>query len=217
MRLAVLVLVLVSLAGLTWLLLTGSVLGVRSVAVTGTSVLTDDQVREAAAVPAGQPMLLLDSAAVAERVTALPAVAQVRVERSWPSAVTLHVTERMPVAFEPTEAGARLVDGGGLFFATVPTAPAGLPELHATDGAPARAATAVITELAGPAHQALRAELESVSADSPADVRLRLRGERTVRWGSGADSDRKAAVLAVLLSQPGEVYDVASPDLPTIR
>lgn len=221
MRLAVLVLVLVSLTALTYLLLTGSLLGVRSVTVTGTTVLTDDQVREAAAVPIGQPMLGLDSAAVAGRVAALAPVAQVRVERSWPSTVLMRVTERVPVAFEPTGTGARLVDGSGLFFATVPTPPPapplGLPELHATDGEPARAAATVIAELADPAHRALRAELMSVSADSPADVRLSLRGDRTVRWGSVADSDRKAMVLAVLLSQPGKIYDVASPDLPTIR
>lgn len=217
MRLAVLVLVLVSLAVLAYLLLTGSLLGVRSVAVAGTIVLTDDQVRAAAAVPIGQPMLGLDPAALAERVATLAPVAQVRVERSWPSTVLLQVTERVPVAFEPTGTGARLVDGGGLFFATVPTPPLGLPELHAMDGEPAQAAATVIAVLAGPAHQALRAELIAVSADSPADVRLRLRGDRTVRWGSAADSDRKAMVLAVLLSQPGQIYDVASPDLPTIR
>jgi cell division protein FtsQ len=216
-RLAVLVLVLVSLAVLSYLLLASSTFGVRSVVVTGTGVLTDDQVREAAAVPAGQPLLRLDSAAAAERVAALAAVAQVRVERSWPSTVILHVTERVPVAFEPTDAGARLVDGGGLFFATVPTPPPGLPELHAVEGAPARAAATVIAALGDPAHQALRAEVSAVSADSPADVRLRLRGDRTVRWGSSADSDRKATVLAVLLSQHGQIYDVASPDLPTIR
>jgi len=216
-RLAVLVLMLVSLAVLTYLLLASSLLGVRSVDVTGTTVLTDDQVREAAAVPVGQPMLRLDSAAIAGRVATLAAVAQVRVERSWPSAVIVHVTERVPVAFEPTGTAARLVDGGGLFFATVPAPPPGLPELHAPDGAPARAAAMVITALGDPAYQALRAELVAVSAESPADVRLRLRGDRTVRWGSAADSGRKAEVLAVLLSQPGQVYDVASPDLPTIR
>jgi len=129
----------------------------------------------------------------------------------------MHVTERVPVAFEPTGTGARLVDGGGLFFATVPAPPPGLPELHATEGPPARAAAMVITALGDPAREALRAQIVAVSADSPADVRLHLRGDRTVRWGSAADSDRKALVLAVLLSQPGKIYDVASPDLPTIR
>lgn len=217
MRLAVLVLGLLSVAVLGYLLLGSSALGVRSVAVEGTSVLSPDEVRRAAAMPPGQPMLRLDVEAVADRVGRLAPVLAVRVERSWPSTVVVHVTERAPVAFEPTAGGARLVDGTGLFFATVATPPAGLPELRALDGSPAQAAAAVVSALSAPAHQALRAELVAVSAESPNDVRLQLRGDRAVRWGDAGDSDRKAAVLAVLLTQPGKVYDVASPDLPTIR
>ncbi|HET8681482.1 MAG TPA: FtsQ-type POTRA domain-containing protein, partial [Micromonosporaceae bacterium] len=140
MRLAVLVLGLLSVAVLGYLLLGSSALGVRSVAVEGTSVLSPDEVRRAAAMPPGQPMLRLDVGAVADRVGRLAPVLAVRVERSWPSTVVVHVTERAPVAFEPTAGGARLVDGTGLFFATVATPPAGLPELRALDGSPAQAA-----------------------------------------------------------------------------
>lgn len=216
-RLSVLVLSLLGAAALVYLLLASPLLGVRSVAVEGTTVLADDDVRRVAAVPAGQPMLRLDDAAVAERVAALAPVVHVRVERSWPSTVVLHLTERTPVAYQPTPAGARLVDATGVFFAVVAAPPPDLPELHALDGSPARAAAEVVAALADPKHQALRAELVSAHADSPNDVRLTLRGERTVRWGGAEESDRKAAVLAVLLSQPGAFYDVASPDLPTIR
>lgn len=216
-RLTLLVLVLLGLAALAYLLLATSLLGVRAIAVDGTAVLADEQVREAAAVPAGTPMLRLDADAVAARVAALTPVAHVRVERSWPSTIVVAVTERAPVAYEPTSGGARLIDATGLFFAAVPQPPAGVPELQALDGAPAKAAVDVIGVLALPANEKLRAELVAVSADSPNDVRLRLRGERTVRWGSAEESHRKAAVLAVLLSQKGAVYDVASPDLPTIR
>lgn len=216
-RLAVLVLTLVGLAGLGYLLLASSLLGVRSIAVDGTSVLTEDEVRQAAAVRPGQPMLRLDADAVAERVATLAAVVHVRVERSWPSTVVLHVTERVPVAFAPATSGVRLIDATGRYFATVGTAPPGIPELHALEGSPSEAAAAVIATLGDPAHQAVRAELVSVTADSPNDVRLTLRGERSVRWGSADESGRKAAVLAVLLTQPGAVYDVATPDLPTIR
>ncbi len=38
----------------------------------------------------------------------------------------------------------------------------------------------------------------------------RCAGERRI------SGERKAAVLGVLLTQPGQVYDVTSPDLPTI-
>jgi cell division protein FtsQ len=47
-------------------------------------------------------------------------------------------------------------------------------------------------------------------------VTLGLTDGRTIRWGSADDSARKAQVLAALMSQPGKVYDVSSPDLPTI-
>ena len=39
---------------------------------------------------------------------------------------------------------------------------------------------------------------------------------REVRWGGVEQGDRKAAVLVPLLTQPGKIYDVSSPTLPTI-
>jgi cell division protein FtsQ len=36
-------------------------------------------------------------------------------------------------------------------------------------------------------------------------------------WGSVERSERKAAVILPLLTQPGQQFDVASPDLPTVR
>jgi len=37
-----------------------------------------------------------------------------------------------------------------------------------------------------------------------------------VRWGGVEEGDRKAAVLGPLLTQPGKIYDISSPALPTI-
>jgi cell division protein FtsQ len=204
-------------AWLAYLLLLSAVLGVRSVDVVGTGVLSADEVRAAAGVAAGRPMLRLDVDAVADRVRGLPAVHAVQVERTWPSTVTIRITERVPLAFAPVPGGVRLVDATGLEFATVAAWPPGLPELRASSSEATAAAAGVLVALARPGHDGLRAELVAVHADSPFDVRLVLRGDRTVRWGSVEGSDRKAAVLAVLLSQRGQIYDVASPDLPTIR
>jgi len=63
----------------------------------------------------------------------------------------------------------------------------------------------------------VRSELQVVEASGPRAVTLRLAGGKQVRWGDPEESDRKAAVLAVLLSQPASVYDVSSPELPTVR
>ncbi|WP_167975232.1 hypothetical protein [Lentzea indica] len=43
-----------------------------------------------------------------------------------------------------------------------------------------------------------------------------LTGNRVVKWGSSDDTPRKAAVLMVLLTRPGLVFDVSSPDLATV-
>ena len=40
---------------------------------------------------------------------------------------------------------------------------------------------------------------------------------RTVVWGTTDRTEEKALKLAALLTQPGQVYDVSSPDLPTVK
>jgi cell division protein FtsQ len=40
---------------------------------------------------------------------------------------------------------------------------------------------------------------------------------KEVRWGTPERAEEKAAALTALLTQPGTVYDVTSPDLPTVR
>ena len=48
-------------------------------------------------------------------------------------------------------------------------------------------------------------------------VTLGLADGRSVRWGDPERAPDKIAVLVALLGQPGKVYDVSSPDLPTVR
>ncbi|HEX9338622.1 MAG TPA: cell division protein FtsQ/DivIB, partial [Pseudonocardiaceae bacterium] len=62
----------------------------------------------------------------------------------------------------------------------------------------------------------LRTELTTISAPTPGSVTLALADGKTIRWGGAADSVRKAAVLGALMTRPGKIYDVSSPDLPTI-
>jgi cell division protein FtsQ len=50
-----------------------------------------------------------------------------------------------------------------------------------------------------------------------ASVTLTLTDGRTVVWGTTDRTDEKAEKLAALLTQPGKVYDVSSPDLPTVK
>jgi cell division protein FtsQ len=207
-------LVLLSLVGLIVGVFFTPMLGVREIDVRGVKELTVDQVRAAAAVKPGSPIVRIDVHGIADRVRGLPRVESVEVGRALPGTVKLTIVERTPVAFVKAPDGTHLVDGSAKDYAVLPQPPAGLPELLLPLGAePAlRAAVGVLTQLPAP----LRAEVLTVSAQTGADVKLALAGGRQVRWGGLADTARKAAVLDVLLTREGTVFDVSSPELPTV-
>ncbi|WP_378271680.1 cell division protein FtsQ/DivIB [Amycolatopsis pigmentata] len=210
------VLTVLTVAALVYLLYFTSFLGVGSVEVTGASTVPAAEIRAAAAVPDQRPMLLVDTDEIADRVNKLPGVASVDVSRSWPSTIEITVTERTPVAFFGGPGGFHLVDAAGFDYKTLSAKPAGLPELTlartAADDPVTRSVLAVLTSLP----PELRAEITLVRARTPGGVEFTLRNGKVVRWGDAGGPDRKAKVLAVLLTRPGHVYDVASPELPTV-
>jgi cell division protein FtsQ len=192
------------------------VFGVRSIEVTGTTTISVDAVRAVAAIEPGTPLVQVDTDLVAARVGTLREVLSVEVTRSWPSTVRIVVSERSPVAVVNASDGTHLIDGTGLDYAVTNAPPPGLAELSvitvSPDDSTTRAAVTVLSAIPQP----LRAQVIRVSAQRPGHVELALTDDRTVRWGSADDSVRKAAVLAALLTRPGSVYDVATPDFPTV-
>ncbi|MQA14448.1 MAG: FtsQ-type POTRA domain-containing protein [Pseudonocardiaceae bacterium] len=216
LRVAIVTVALAGVAGVLWLLLGSSLLGVRQVEVAGAVELSAEQVRTAAAVPLGTPLLRLDTAAIESRVQQLGRVAGTEVGRSVTGTVHVAVTERAPIAIVPAADGVHLVDATATDFATVPAAPPGLPVLRVPRVAPGEPAARAAAQVLAALPPSLLPQVQVVTADSPANVVLRLDEGRHVRWGAPDRSARKAAVLGPLLTQPGRVYDVSSPQLPTI-
>jgi cell division protein FtsQ len=210
-------LVMLALAGaLAWVLLGSSLFDARSVQVVGTRELSADVVRAVAAVPLGTSMLKLDTKIIQDRVAALARVASVQVRCNLDGTVRIEVTERTPVAIVRRGSAAHLVDVTGTDYAALPAGPPALPELRvARVGPQDAAAVAALTVLTG-LPEWLRVQVRSISAESPANVVLSLNNKREVHWGGVEEGDRKAAVLGPLLTQPGTIYDVSSPTLPTI-
>ncbi|WP_280235324.1 cell division protein FtsQ/DivIB [Nocardia cyriacigeorgica] len=191
-------------------------LSVRTVQVDGLSAVPEDRVRELLEIPDGRSMLRIDTAAMAARVAGIPKVRSVRVQRSFPSTVSVTVTERTPVLFFTSEQGAHLLDAEGVEYAIEPP-PIGVPELkaeHPGGADPAtRAAVAVISVLP----PVLSSQVGEVAVRSISDIALRLRDGRTVLWGGADDVERKVAVVQPLLTRPGTVFDVSSPNLVTVK
>jgi cell division protein FtsQ len=186
------------------LLLRSPRFALASVTVVGAKDVPVTTIKAAAGLRLGVPLLTADLDGAQRRVAAIPSIGTVEATRSWPAAVRITVTERLPVALAASAAGPRLVDRSGLAYRPAGPRPPALPRLAAarvTPGDPAtQAGLAVLAALPKP----VRDQVEVVEAAGPRTVTLRLAGG-------------KEAVLAVLMSQPGEYYDVSAPDLPTVR
>nr|WP_235022772.1 FtsQ-type POTRA domain-containing protein [Amycolatopsis alkalitolerans] len=201
---------------LAYLMFFTSFLGVRAVEIDGASSVPADQIRAVAAVPDRKPMMLVDTGEIAGRVMKLPGIASVDVSRSWPSTIDITVTERTPVAFFDGPGGVHLVDGTGLDYKTVQNKPAGLPELNLARVAPDDAVTRSVIAVLASLPPALKNQVTVVRAQTPGGVEFTLAGGKIVRWGTASEPDRKFKVLSVLMTREGKVYDVASPELPTV-
>lgn len=208
-----------TLVAAVYLLFFSSMLGVQDVAVSGSRTVPADQIRTVAAVPAGKPLLRLSTDEIRDRVAAMPGIATVEVSRSWPNTVEITVTERTAIAFfdsGPGGDGVHLVDGGGVVFKTVAARPPGLPELKLPKVSADDPVTRAVTAVLGVIPEQLLKQVTTATAKTPASVEFTLASGKIVRWGTAEQTDRKAKVLAALLSQDGKVYDVAAPELPTI-
>ena len=210
------VLVLLVVTALVYLLLFTPVLGVRSMAVGGNKLVSTEDIVAAAAIAPGTPMFRVDTDAARDRVARLPRIASVDVSRSWPGTVRVTVTERVPVALVKASDGYHEIDGTGVDFAVIPKAVAGIPALVVARAAPddesTVAAVAVLTHIP----KQLLKRIKTITPHTPGDVQLALTDGKTVKWGNADQSERKAAVLAALLTRPGKVYNVAAPDAPAV-
>ncbi|MFD6795455.1 MULTISPECIES: cell division protein FtsQ/DivIB [Prauserella salsuginis group] len=210
------VLSVLTVLGLAYVLLFTSLLGVRSVEVTGNRDVAADRVRQVAEVPERRAMLRVDTDAIAERVAEIPGVATVDVSRSWPSTIEIAVTERAPAGVYDTGSTLYLVDTGGVVYKEISKRPQGLPEFKMSEVGVGNAETRAVIAVRKALPKQLRDKVTQWRADSPGSVEFTLRSGKSVRWGDASDSESKAKVLGALMTRPGKVYDVSSPELPTV-
>jgi cell division protein FtsQ len=190
---------------------------VKRIEVSGTSVLTPDEVAALGQDAVGGSVLGADLDAIATAVAALAPVKSVDVTRAWPDAVSVAVTEREPYMAVPVgDETFLMVDSEGVVFDETATAPGSIWRVELADPGPDDLATVetLIVLQALPAD--LADEVEHVESPSPASVTLYLEDGRTLRWGDGSQSEQKAEVADRLLAGGYEHVDVSAPDAPTV-
>ena len=208
-------------AGVAWALLESRFFVVRSVQVTGTHLVTGAEVRSAAAVPLGLPLIRLNSATITRRVEQIRQVESAQVSRDWPDGVTITVVERTPVLAVASGPGFQLIDKYGVVVESSPRRPPALPSLELSAvpgsgpvsvpglrGSPAvYAAAVVLHELP----RYLARSVVSVQAPSATEVTLRLARGTTIVWGGTDRAAQKSRELAVLMRTHARTYNVSAP------
>jgi cell division protein FtsQ len=215
----------IGVAAVVWLLLVSPVLGVTSVRVDGVTSLPPDQVREAAGIAPGTPLLRVDVAAARARIARLPQVAKVEVTRGWPHTVVVTVVQRVPVAVVGAPGQRTLVDAHGVLFDTITGAPpAGVVPLDLASPGPGDRATMAALAAVEAMSTDLRKRVASVAVPSAEDITLTLTDGTVVQWGGPEESDRKGSALAATLEQladekldPAKTIDVSTPEAVVLR
>ena len=197
-----------------WVLLGSAWLTAEQVTVKGQHTLSKGEILAAANVDLGAPLARLDIDAVDERVSALPAVAEASVHRSWPHTVAITVTEREPVAAVHRSSVWWAMDDEGVLFRRTRERPADLPLVDVGSGADRSVLREAASVVAGLPLNLLD-RVRRLTASSMDSITLTLKDGREVRWGSAAETPEKVRVLSVLLTQHAKVYDVSVPAQPT--
>jgi cell division protein FtsQ len=207
--------------GVGWALLDSRFFVVRSVTVTGTHLVTGAEVRSAAAIPPGLPLIRVNSATIAHRIERIRQVQSAQVSRDWPNGVTITVVERRPVLAVANGPGYQLIDKYGVVVESSPRRPPALPSLELSAvpgsgpvsipelrGSPSvYAAATVLHELP----RYLARSVVSLQAPSATEVTLRLARGTTIVWGGTDRAAQKSRELAVLMRTHARTYNVSAP------
>jgi cell division protein FtsQ len=207
------VLVLAVLGAGAWALLGSSLLAVRHEEVTGNGTIPAAEILAAAGIRHGTPLAAVDTSAAARRVEQIDQVLSATVSRSWPDTIVISVRQRTAVLAVAGGGEFALIDPFGVTVRWSRRRPAGMPLLASPPGQlrgsqDVLAAATVLREL--PAR--LREMVASISAPSPQEVTLHLRGGITVVWGAASAAQAKAGEVLTLLRTGARYYDVSDPN-----
>ena len=184
----------------------------QEVTITGNSRLSTEQISAAAAVPIGNSLMSINPGAISQQLQALPEIKVATVERGWPHAILITVTERTPIAVAATASGFNLIDSEGMNAGVVAAPPAGLLVISAQPDSPAM--TNAIQALA-----AIPAEwsITGLSAPTQDSVVATLGNGAVVTLGSGERAADKVEVAQALIEKGYTVINVSAPDAPTVK
>lgn len=203
---------------LGWVVGFSPLLAVRHVEVVGVPDTEVAAITAMAKVKLGEPLARVDSGAVAARVAERATVADVSIERSWPSTLVIHASPRQPFLVVKNPQGQlQVVDETGIAYAQVSAPPRGVPTVNAaTTAALSRDALAAAVSVLKVLPAATQKRVTNITVSSANLVTLRI-GRTSVVWGGIDEPERKVAIMTALLRSRPALIDVSAPSTPVTR
>jgi cell division protein FtsQ len=194
-----------------WILYQSKWFIAQGVTVTGNSRLTVEQISAVAAVPIGNSLMSINTAAMTEQLMDLTEIKVVTVERGWPHTILINVTERTPIAVAATLSGFNLIDSEGKNAGRVAAPPPGLLVISAVPES--KAMLGAITTLAVIPAQWQLIELAAATQDN---IVATLGTGAVITFGSSERAADKVEVAQALLEKGYSVINVSAPDAATV-
>ncbi|HWS46410.1 MAG TPA: FtsQ-type POTRA domain-containing protein [Acidimicrobiia bacterium] len=220
LRVLLVLMTVLSLAGLAYLTVTSPLLDVDRIEVVGAQHVSADEVRAASGVHLHAPLLFVDSGSVARRVERLPWIAHASVHGVLPGTLRISVVEYAPVAYVRAPTGVLLVAANAHVIARAATPDHGLVEirgLRALPGVGDLLAAADAPSIVAKLPAALAEQVGSIDVSGGA-LTLDLRQGGEIRFGNARDADAKSAAALAVLRYLGSAHfryiDVSTPQRP---
>ncbi|MHA7289411.1 cell division protein FtsQ/DivIB [Arthrobacter sp. MDT3-24] len=200
------------------------VLAVGTVSVSGTRLVTTEQVQAALEPLKGKPLPQISDEEVSRLLAPLVQIKSVSTQARPPSGLVVQVLERVPVALVKQGEQYQLVDVDGVVLAS-PADPAtvALPVIDGGAGTIGKDLFQATAAVLGALPLDVLSKLSNASAQSVDAVELKLVDGQTIIWGNAGEKELKAKVLEALLKVPADpknpvrVYDVSAPRHPVTR
>jgi cell division protein FtsQ len=209
--------------GLTFLAIRSPLFDLDHVRVTGARRESASDVQAAARLHHGDPLLFIDTGAVARRIEQLPWVERAVVHRDFPGTLSIAITEYVPTSYvRRSDGSAVLIASNGRAVALARTAPATGVEIRTVGLPPAVGSLVSPPEAADVVRRLpdrLAALVRAIDVGDPFALELASGGQ--VRLGT-LDHLRAKGVAALgvidhLAGQPFDYIDVSAPQAPVSR
>ena len=211
------------LAGLLAYLILSPALALRTVEVSGNTLVTAEEATEALDPLLGTPLPQIGDEDVKQLLEGFAPIESVTVAAVPPSGLAITVRERIPVAILQSGERFVLIDAEGRQLASVTDREAvQLPLIDGGTDAVNSEVFSSIAEVLEALPESILNQLNHASADSVDSIELSLTNDQSIFWGSSDENQAKALVLEALLSgpqtdPPAKVFDVSTPSSPVTR